>query len=295
MGQDVNFILCGEPKDVEYDEITTNYSTKSHVSEKNANNNGSNNNTQNNNPPNTNQNNNGSQNKQDKSEKDEIDKEKARDDKISEYGQATLDENEKNHKIHLLSIIGEIEGHECLSNSTKTTKYEHVLPQLATIEDDKTTDGLLILINTVGGDVSCGLALAEMISSLTVPTVSLVIGDSHSIGVPLAVATDYSFIVPSGTMIIHPVRMSGMVIGAPQTFEYFHLIQDRIVGYVSRHSNLTKERMEEMMMKTGILTKDLGTILVGEECVKEGLINEVGGIKEAMAKLHSLIEERKNK
>ncbi len=323
MEHEVNFILCGEPKDVEYD-YGTNFNEGKHRERGyNKNNNDSNNGIKNNNDSNSgirnnkdsisgkrnnNESNSGIRNNNDSNsgkrnnndnrmvqndKKEDIDKKKAREDEISEYGQATLDENEKNHKIHLLSIIGEIEGHECLSSNTKSTKYEHVLPQLATIEDDTTTDGLLILINTVGGDVSCGLALAEMISTLSVPTVSLVIGDSHSIGVPLAVATDYSFIVPTGTMIIHPVRMSGMVIGAPQTFEYFHLIQDRIVGFVSQHSNLKKERMEEMMMKTGILTKDLGTILVGQECVKEGLINEIGGIKQAMAKLHSLIEENK--
>ena len=225
--------------------------------------------------------------------KDNDKPENVNDEKISEYGQATMEENESNHKVHLLSIIGEIEGHETLSQNTKTTKYEHVLPQLAVIEDDTKTDGMLIIINTVGGDVSCGLALAEMIASLSIPTVSLVIGDSHSIGVPLAVATNYSFIVPSGTMIIHPVRMSGMVIGAPQTFDYFQLIQDRIVGFVAKHSRVTKERFENMMLTTGVLTKDLGTILVGEAAVNEGIINEVGGIKEAVAKLHHLIDERK--
>lgn len=218
--------------------------------------------------------------------------EKLKDQKIEEYGQTTLEDNSKDHKIHLLSIIGEIEGHESLSQNTKTTKYEHVLPQLATIEDDTETDGLLILINTVGGDVSCGLALAEMIASLSKPTVSLVIGDSHSIGVPLAVATDYSFIVPTGTMIVHPVRMSGMVIGAPQTYDYFKLIQDRIVGFVSSHSRIEQEKLEQLMLNTGMLSKDLGTILVGDEAVKEGIINEVGGIREAIAKLHQMIEEK---
>lgn len=227
--------------------------------------------------------------------KTDPDIENKKDEKIREFGQTTLEDNGKNHKIHLLSIIGEIEGHECLAQSTKTTKYEHVLPQLATIEDDKDTDGLLILINTVGGDVSCGLALAEMLASLSKPTVSLVIGDSHSIGVPLAVATDYSFIVPSGTMIIHPVRMSGMVIGAPQTFDYFHIIQDRIVGFVSSHSRITKERMEQLMLNTGVLTKDLGTILVGDKAVEEGLINEVGGISQAVAKLHEMIDAEQGK
>ncbi len=222
-------------------------------------------------------------------------KEKRQDEKISEYGQVTLDNNENSHKIHLLSIIGEIEGHECLSQNTKTTKYEHVLPQLAAIEDSTEIDGLLVLINTVGGDVESGLAIAEMIASLTKPTVSLVLGGGHSIGVPLAVSTDYSFIVPSGTMIIHPVRMSGTVIGAQQTYDYFKLIQDRIVGFIETHSNTTKDRLEEMMMRTGILTKDLGTILVGKYAVEEGLINEVGGIKEAMKKLHELIDNNEAK
>ncbi len=221
--------------------------------------------------------------------------ERLKDQKIQDFGQTTLEDNGKNHKIHLLSIIGEIEGHECLSQNTKTTKYEHLLPQLAAIEDDTETDGLLILINTVGGDVSCGLALAEMLASLSKPTVSLVIGDSHSIGVPLAVATKYSFIVPTGTMIVHPVRMSGMVIGAPQTYDYFKLIQDRIVGFVSGHSRISKERLEQLMLNTGMLSKDLGTILVGDEAVAEGIINEVGGINQAVEKLHQMIEERKNK
>lgn len=220
--------------------------------------------------------------------------EELKDEKIEKFGQVVMDGEEFSDKIHLLTIIGEIEGHENLSPNTKTTKYEHVLPQLASIEGSKKIEGVLILINTVGGDVSAGLALAEMISSLSKPTVSLVIGDSHSIGVPLAVATDYSFIVPTGTMIIHPVRMSGTVIGAPQTYDYFKLIQDRIVSFVANHSESTKQRIEEMMLNTGILTKDLGTILVGEEAVKAGVINEVGGICQALKKLHKMIEERKS-
>ena len=220
---------------------------------------------------------------------------KREDEKISEYGQTTLGNDSRNYKIHLLSVIGEIEGHECLPQQTKTTKYEHVLPQLAAIEDSSEIQGLLILINTVGGDVSAGLALAEMIASLSKPTVSLVLGDSHSIGVPLAVSTDYSFIVPSGTMIIHPVRMNGLVIGAPQTYDYFKIIQDRILGFIESHSRAKKKRLEELMMNSGILTKDLGTILVGSEAVGEGLINEVGGISQAFAKLCSMIEEREQK
>lgn len=205
---------------------------------------------------------------------------------IIEFGKCRLG------NIQLVSIIGEIEGHECLSQNSKTTKYEHLLPLLAKYEYDSKIEGVLLLINTVGGDVSCGLALAEMIASIHKPTVSLVIGDSHSIGVPLAVASDYSFIVPSATMIIHPVRMSGMVIGAPQTYEQFQLIQDRIVNFISHHSNMSHERVEELMMNTGMLSKDLGTILVGKEAVEEGLISEVGGICEALEKLRYCIKNQ---
>lgn len=203
-------------------------------------------------------------------------------DRISEYGQADL------HGIRLISIIGEIEGHECLPQNSKATKYEHLLPQLALAEDEEAVKGILFIMNTVGGDISCGLALAEMIASMSKPTVSLVIGDSHSIGVPLAVATDYSFIVPSATMVIHPVRINGLVIGAPPTYDYFKIMQERILSFIAEHSGAPKERLEQMMMNTGMLTKDLGTILVGEAAVKEKLIREIGGLKEAIAKLRSL-------
>ena len=203
---------------------------------------------------------------------------------IRETGELSL-----NHRIHLLTVIGEIEGHECLSANSKTTKYEHVLPKLAAIEDSADIDGLLILLNTVGGDVEAGLAIAEMIASLSKPTVSLVLGGSHSIGVPIAVSTDYSFIVKTGTMVIHPVRMNGTVIGAPQTYDYFQQMQDRILGFISDHSKASRDRLEELMLDTGILTKDLGTILVGEDAAREGLINEIGGISEALKKLYSLI------
>ena len=223
----------------------------------------------------------------------ELKKEQDQEQLIREAGQMTLDENAKNYKIHLLSIIGEIEGHECLPANTKTTKYEHVLPQLAAIEDSQEIEGLLVIINTVGGDVESGLAIAEMIASLSKPSVSLVLGGSHSIGVPLAVATEYSFIVPTGTMIIHPVRMTGMVIGVPQTYDYFKKIQDRIVGFIASHCNTTEDRLEQLMMETGILTKDVGTILVCSQTVDEGILNEVGGIKEAMAKLYAMIEQRR--
>ena len=169
------------------------------------------------------------------------------------------------------------------------------MPQLAAIADSTEVDGLLVLLNTVGGDVESGLAIAEMIATLGKPSVSLVLGGGHSIGVPLAVATDYSYIVPSGTMIIHPVRMSGTVIGAQQTYDYFKRIQDRILGFVAGHSDAPQKQLEEMMMNTGMLTKDLGTILVGQEAVDCGLIDEVGGIKDAMQKLHELIEKGKTK
>lgn len=222
-------------------------------------------------------------------EKTKEEVEQLKDEKISEYGQTTLDKNKEKHKIYLLSIIGEIEGHEHLGSNSKTTKYEHVLPQLASIEDSEEYDGLLILINSLGGDVEAGLAIAEMIASLSLPSVSLVLGGSHSIGGPIAVSSDYSFIVPTGTMVIHPVRMNGMFIGAPQTYEYFQLIQDRIVGFLTKHSKVNKERVEEMMMNTGVLTKDLGTILIGEQAVEEGIIDEVGGIQDAMKKLHDMI------
>lgn len=210
---------------------------------------------------------------------------------IEKYGQVSMDNSRQQHRIHLLSIIGEVEGHECLPGTSKTTKYEHVLPTLAEIEDSKDVDGLLVLLNTVGGDVESGLAIAEMIASLSKPTVSLVLGGSHSIGVPLAVAADYSYIVPTGTMVIHPVRMSGTVIGAPQTYDYFQQMQDRIAGFIADHCQIKEKRIEEMMLNTGMLTKDLGTILVGFEAVQEGIINEVGGISQAVSRLHQMIYE----
>lgn len=218
-----------------------------------------------------------------------IEKKKQDNADIRDFGRVTLDQGAEKKKIELMTIIGEIEGHDCLSPTSKTTKYEHVLPELAKIESDGESGGVLFLINTVGGDVSSGLALAEMISSMSKPTVSLVVGDSHSIGVPLAVSTDYSFIAPTATMILHPVRMNGTIIGAPQTFDYFKMIQDRIVSFISDHSKLEKGRLEDMMINRGILTKDLGTILVGQQAVEEGLINEVGGISKAFAKLRELM------
>ncbi len=213
---------------------------------------------------------------------------------IQDLGEAMLEENEKKYHIQLLTIIGEVEGHECLPNNSKTTKYEHILPKLAVIEDSRETDGLLILLNTVGGDVEAGLAIAEMIASLSKPTVSLVLGGGHSIGVPMAVSADYSFIVPSATMVIHPVRSSGMFIGVMQTYRNMEKIQDRITRFIAGHSHMKRERIEELMLDTSQLVKDVGTMLEGEEAVKEGLIDETGGIQEAMEKLYELIEKRKN-
>lgn len=228
--------------------------------------------------------------KEDSEEDKRAKQEEHQDERIEKLGQLTLQENEKQQDIHLLSIIGEIEGHDNLSGDSKTTKYEHVLPRLAAIEDSKEIQGVLVILNTMGGDVEAGLAIAEMLSSLSKPTVSLVLGGSHSIGVPIAVSTDYSYIVPTGTMVIHPVRMNGMVIGVPQTFDYFKLIQDRITGFVCRHCHIKRECLEALMMETGVLTKDVGTILVGEEAVKQGIIDEVGGIDKAIRKLHQLID-----
>lgn len=226
-------------------------------------------------------------------EKTELENDKEKNEKIKEFGQTTLVNEERKSKIHLISIIGEVEGHECLSQNTKSTKYEHILPQLAAIEDSTDIDGLLILLNTVGGDVEAGLAIAEMIASLSKPTVSLVLGGSHSIGGPLAVASDYSFIVPTATMIIHPVRMNGTVIGVAQTFEYIEKIQERIISFVVNHSNITRDEFKRLMLDREQLAKDVGSILIGEEAVEKGLIDEVGGIKEALAKLYAMIDTAK--
>ena len=196
-------------------------------------------------------------------------------------------------RIFLLSITGEVEGHESLGERAKTTKYEHILPKLAMVEDDSEVEGLLILLNTVGGDVEAGLAIAEMIASLSKPTVSLVLGGGHSIGVPLAVSADYSFIVPSATMVIHPVRSNGMFIGVMQSYQNLVKTQDRITAFISQHADISVARLEELMLDTSTLGKDVGTMLEGEEAVREGLINEVGGIRQALEKLYALIRSQK--
>lgn len=213
-------------------------------------------------------------------------------DELEKYGQPQGSEEVERSHIQILTVIGEVEGHECLAANSKTTKYEHVIPMLAAVEENPKIQGLLVLINTVGGDVESGLAIAEMIASLSKPTVSLVLGGSHSIGVPLAVSADYSFIVPTGTMMIHPVRMTGLIIGVAQTFDYFQKIQDRISGFVTDHSRIGRERLMELMLETGELTKDVGSVLVGSQAVEEGIINEVGGISEAFRKLRELMDSR---
>ena len=225
--------------------------------------------------------------------KKQLEKETEQNEQIEAMGQVVLQENDKNYHIHLLSIIGEVEGHESLPNNSKTTKYEHVLPKLAVIEDSKEIDGLLILLNTVGGDVEAGLAIAEMIASMKKPTVSLVLGGGHSIGVPMAVSADYSFIVPSATMVIHPVRSNGMFIGVMQSYRNIEKIQDRITGFIASHSHMPQKRIEELMLDTSQLVKDVGTMLEGKEAVKKGLIDEVGGISQSLEKLYELIRQQK--
>ena len=206
---------------------------------------------------------------------------------IKETGTLNLNGNGHKANIQLLTIIGEIEGHEAVSGNTKATKYEHLIPRLAEVEDDDEVDGVLILLNTLGGDVEAGLAIAEMIASLSKPTVSLVLGGSHSIGGPLA------FIVPSGTMIVHPVRSSGMFIGVIQSYRNMEKTQDRITRFIAAHSQITKERLEELMLDSTQLVKDVGTMLEGEDAVREGMIDEVGGISMALKKLREMIRQKK--
>ena len=217
-------------------------------------------------------------------EKNSMKNENAREN-LREFGEVKME-----HRIHLLSVIGEIEGHECLSSNTKTTKYEHVLPQLAAVEDDDQIQGVLVLLNTVGGDVEAGLAIAELISGMKKPTVSLVLGGGHSIGVPLAVSAKKSFIVPSATMTLHPVRMNGLVIGVPQTFAHFAKMQDRIIDFIVRNSRAKGERIRELMLSTDEMTTDIGTIVDGSEAVAMGLIDAVGGLHDALEALKEMIK-----
>lgn len=212
---------------------------------------------------------------------------------IKEFGVPNLPKGRD--RIQILPIIGQIEGHGVLPPQTKTTKYEHVIPNLITMENDPSVEGVLVVLNTVGGDVEAGLAISEMIRSLSKPTVSLVIGGGHSIGVPLATSADYSFISPSATMIVHPIRMNGLVIGVPQTFEYFNKMQERINEFVVRTSKIDKYALKRLMLQTDELLNDMGTILIGKQAVDQGLIDEVGGISDALRKLEGLINQNKNK
>ena len=195
------------------------------------------------------------------------------------------------HLIHCLTVIGQVEGHYVLPSQNKTTKYEHIIPALVAIEQDRSIEGLVIILNTVGGDVEAGLAIAELIAGMKTPTVSLVVGGGHSIGVPLAVSAKHSFIVPSATMTIHPVRMNGLVLGVPQTLSYFDKMQDRIVNFVTSNSNISEQDFRNLMLQTGEPTMDMGTVVDGERAVELGLIDSLGGLSDAIDCLYSLIEE----
>ncbi|MCE7794547.1 ATP-dependent Clp protease proteolytic subunit [Salipaludibacillus sp. CUR1] len=213
-------------------------------------------------------------------------------DKIQQLGQTNVPQMEASN-IHVLTIIGQIEGHMQLPPQNKTTKYEHVIPQLVAAEQNPNIEGLLLILNTVGGDVEAGLALAEMVASMSKPTVTLVLGGGHSIGVPIAVSGTYSFIAESATMTIHPVRLTGLVIGVPQSFEYLDKMQDRVVRFVVNHSAITEEELKDLMLSKGNLTRDIGTNVIGSEAVEKGLIKEVGGLGQAIKKLNELIDENK--
>lgn len=227
------------------------------------------------------------QKSQDNNENQEIQAEN-----IKEFGQVSIP-NAK-HLIHCLNIIGQVEGHYILPPQNKTTKYEHIIPALVAVEQDRSIEGLVIILNTVGGDVEAGLAIAELIASMRTPTVSLVVGGGHSIGVPLAVCAKKSFIVPSATMTIHPVRMNGLILGIPQTMSYFDKMQERIVRFVTDNSGISSEKFRELMMSTGELMMDVGSVLDGEKAVEVGLIDELGGLSDAVECLYEMIESTPN-
>ena len=212
---------------------------------------------------------------------------------INELGSSIIET--QRGTIHVLTIVGQIEGHQVLPPTSKSTKYEHVMPLLATVEESDQIDGLLVLLNTVGGDIEAGLGIAELISSMSKPTVSLVLGGGHSIGVPLAVSAKQSFIAPSAAMTIQPVRLNGLVIGVPQTFYYFERIQERIIQFVTANSRVKRDVFTKLMLQTGELAADVGSVIYGEEAVELGLIDEIGGLSAALERLHGMIDERKNK
>ncbi len=226
------------------------------------------------------------------SEEEEVEEEQEKRDSVFETGSITVQKD--GHFIHCLTVIGQIEGHYILPSRNKTTKYEHVIPQLVAIEESKDIEGLLIILNTVGGDVEAGLAIAELLSTMQTPTASLVLGGGHSIGVPLAVSCKKSFIVPSATMTVHPVRMNGTVLGVPQTLSYFEKMQDRIVKFVANNAAISADDFRDLMMKTGELVMDVGTVLDGEEAVNCGLVDALGGLSDALEYLNSQIEEGNN-
>ena len=211
---------------------------------------------------------------------------------ILEFGSSLI--QSKRGTIHVLTIVGQIEGHQVLPPTSKSTKYEHVMPLLALVEESDEIDGLLVLLNTVGGDIEAGLGIAELIASMSKPTVSLVLGGGHSIGVPLAVSAKRSFIAPSAAMTIHPVRLNGLVIGVPQTFYYFERIQERITQFVTANSGIKREDFTKLMLQTGELAADVGSVIYGEEAVELGLIDEIGGLSDALTCLHKMIEQRKS-
>ncbi|GAB6137583.1 ClpP family protease [Halanaerobaculum tunisiense] len=212
---------------------------------------------------------------------------------LKQLGQLNLPKFESN--IHALTIVGQIEGHKALPAKNKTTKYEHLLPQLVAVEQNPKIKGVINILNTVGGDIEAGLAISEMMSSLSKPTVSLVLGGGHSIGVPIAVASDYSYIAESATMTIHPIRLTGMVIGVPQTYDYLNKMQERITHFVAHHSDIAEDKFEDLMFETGELVRDVGTVLIGDEAVNEGIIDQVGGLGQAINKLNDLIKEDQQK
>lgn len=212
---------------------------------------------------------------------------------IQQFGQPNVAAAAPDTNIFCLTIIGQIEGHLVLPPQNKTTKYEHIIPQLVAAEQNPKIEGVLIILNTVGGDVEAGLAIAEMIATLSKPTVTLVLGGGHSIGVPIAVSADYSIIAETATMTIHPIRLNGLVIGVPQTFEYLDKMQDRVIRFILNHSSISEQELKSLMFKTGELTRDIGTTVIGADAVTKGLINQVGGISDALRELNRLIEERK--
>ncbi|MGH0431370.1 translocation-enhancing protein TepA [Bacillus mycoides] len=230
-------------------------------------------------------------NEEKEAEPKEVPKEASIVEKIQQLGQTNVPQMNES-RIHCLTIVGQVEGHIQLPPQNKTTKYEHIIPQIVAIEQNPKIEGLLLILNTVGGDVEAGLAISEMVASLSKPTVSLVLGGGHSIGVPIAVSTDYSFIAETATMTIHPIRLTGLVIGVPQTFEYLDKMQERVIRFVTKHSKVTEDRFKELMFAKGNLTRDIGTNVIGGDAVKYGLIDGVGGIGSALRKLNELIDER---